>query len=109
MHAVSTPQFFKIIACCGNFMSNPLFTVSTPERHRAPKLLGKFYTNDLASLSRGEKHLICEHLNLAFEDELLFEATAWACSDAVIGRPPDYTLTNGRKFWIYQSDQQLPP
>jgi hypothetical protein len=90
-------------------MSNPLFTVSAPERKRASKLLGKFYTNDLAPLSRGEKHLICEHLNLAFEGELLFEATAWACSDAVIGRPPDYTLTTGRKFWIYRPDRQLPP
>jgi hypothetical protein len=88
-------------------MSNPLFTVSAPERHRAPKLLGKFYTNDLAPLSRGEKHLICEHLNLAFEDELFFEATALACSEAAIGRPPDYTLINGRKFWIYRPDQQL--
>jgi hypothetical protein len=69
MPSLPTPQFFKIIGCCGDFMSNPLYTVSTPERHRAPKLLGKFYTNDLAPLSRGEKHLICEHLNLAFEDE----------------------------------------
>lgn len=90
-------------------MSNPLFTLTTPgEAHRAPELLGKFYTSDNSPLSSAEKDLICKHLNLAFDDGLLFEATALACGDVLIGRPPDYTTKEGRKFWIYRRNEQLP-
>jgi len=90
-------------------MSNPLFIVTTPgERHRQPQLLGRFYTSDHSPLSTAEKHLICNRLNVAFEDGLLFESTALACGDALIGRAPDCTLPNGRKFWVYRPDERMP-
>jgi hypothetical protein len=95
-----------------SIMSNRLFTITAPGTpNRQPQLLGKFYTSDPAPLSTAEKNLICQHLGITFrtfEDGLLFEPTAWACDDALIGRSPDYTLIDGRRLWIYRPDEPLP-
>ena len=93
-------------------MLNPLYTISTTEAQNQPsRLLGKFFTSSRDPLSTAEKFLICKHLGVtfsAFEDGPLFEPTASGYSDATIGRPPDYTLIDGRKLWIYRPDEPLP-
>jgi hypothetical protein len=91
-------------------MSNTFFTITTPEApNRPPQLLGRFYTSDPAPLSTALKYLICKHLGVtfsAFEDGPLF--VTGGCDHALIGRPPDYTLIDGRKLWIYRPDEPLP-
>jgi hypothetical protein len=86
-------------------MSNPLFAV---RKLGEMELRGRFYSTDPSELSIAEKHLICQHLGFYLEDDILFEPTAWSLGEALIGRSPDLTMRNGRQFWIYRPDEQLP-
>jgi hypothetical protein len=72
------------------------------------ELRGKFYSSDPSELSIADRHLICQCLGFYLENDILFENTARACGELIIGRGPDITTGSGRKFWVYGPDEQLP-
>jgi hypothetical protein len=70
--------------------------------------MGRFYTSDSGAILPGEKAEICKRLGKSLMPDTLFEGTGWGADESFLRPQPDFTSENGRKFWVYRMDQQLP-
>ena len=83
-----------------------LFTI---RRESDPtRLTGKFIVSGPGDLSDEEKKQISSRLDINLSPDYLFEATSYGISRNLIGRGPDFTMPNGREFWIYREHEQVP-
>jgi hypothetical protein len=51
---------------------------------------------------------ICHILGISLTPDTLFEATLQSADKSFLPPEPDFVGENGRKFWVYRMDQQLP-
>jgi hypothetical protein len=72
------------------------------------ELRGRFFASDSGPPSPAEKMAICRHLGISLTPDALLEATSQSADESSLPPEPDLVGENGRKFWVYRLDQQLP-
>jgi hypothetical protein len=97
---------FSISEAKKNLMAHQLWTVR--RWGEETELRDRFFASDSGSPSPAEKMAICRHLGISLTPDTLFEATHKSTDESFLPPEPDFRGENGRKFWVYQMDQQLP-
>jgi len=72
------------------------------------ELRGRFFASGSGPPSPVDKMAICHILGISLTPDTLFEATLQSADKSFLPPEPDFVGENGRKFWVYRMDQQLP-
>jgi hypothetical protein len=86
-------------------MANALWTV---RQTGESKLRGRFYASGAGPIPAADKIEICHRLGIWLTPDTLFEPTHKSADESSLPPEPDFVVENGRKFWVYRLDQQLP-
>jgi hypothetical protein len=86
-------------------MAHQLWTVRRPGES---ELRGRFFASGVGPISPAEKKEICPLLGITLRPDTLFERTWKSADESFLPPEPDFTSENGRRFWVYRLDQQLP-
>ena len=86
-------------------MVNALWTVRRPGES---ELRGRFFASGFGPIPPAEKMAICRHLGISLTPDTLLETTSQSADESFLSPEPDFTGENGRNFWVYRMDQQLP-
>ena len=86
-------------------MAHRLWTVRRPGESRSR---GRFYASGGGPISSVDKIEICHRLGIWLTPDTLFEPAFKSVDESVLPEEPDFVGENGRKFWVYRMDQQLP-
>jgi hypothetical protein len=86
-------------------MAHQFWTVRRPAES---KLRGRFYASGGGPISSVDKIEICRRLGIWLTPDTLFEPAFKSVEESFLSPEPDFTGENGRNFWVYRMDQQLP-
>jgi hypothetical protein len=86
-------------------MTRQFWTVRLPGESRSQ---GRFYASGSGPISSADKIEICHRLGIWLTSDTLFEPTHKIADKSSLPPEPDFVGENGRQFWVYRMDQQLP-
>jgi hypothetical protein len=72
------------------------------------KLRDRFYSTDSGPIAPTDKFEICRRLGITLTPDTLFETSFSGADESFFKSEPYFTGENGRKFWVYRMDDQLP-
>ena len=86
-------------------MAHQLWTVRIPGES---ELKGRFFASGVGPISSAEKKEISPLLGISLTPETLFEGTGRSADESFLPPEPDFRGENGRKFWVYRTNDPLP-
>ena len=86
-------------------MAHQLWTV---RRLGELELQGRFFASESGLHSDADKMAICRVLGISLTPDTLFEGTGRSADESFLRSRSYFTGENGRKFWVYRMDEQLP-
>jgi hypothetical protein len=88
-----------------NSMTYELWTVRRPGE---PELKGKFFASKSEPIAPADQVEISRRLGITLTSDTLFEVTSQSVDESFLPPEPHFRGESGRKYWVYQMDQQSP-
>ena len=72
------------------------------------ELQGRFFASESGLPSDADKMAICRILGISLTPDTILEVTGMSADESFLRSRSYFIGENGRKFWVYRMDDQLP-